>query len=153
MNCDTCGKGGQLFDADIEGTVLVVCTDCAKFGKVLRKHSTKDNFTQKFVETKKKVVESEPQKIIVSNYSSIIKKAREKMGLNQEDFAKLLQEKVSLIQHWESGKMEPSILVAEKIEKQLKIKLVDVYRDDLTLETKEARGPLTIGDIIKLRKK
>jgi len=149
-----CGREGQLFDADIEGSVLVVCASCTKFGKILRKHS-EEKYTPKYVETKKREEETKPINIIVSNYASLIKKAREKRDLNQEDFAKLLQERESTIQHLESGKLEPSIALAEKIEKQLKIKLIEVYREPVLTEssTEAAHGPLTIGDLIKFKKK
>ena len=154
LNCDMCGKEGQLFDTNIEGSVLVVCDSCTKFGTVLRKHA-EEKYTPKYVETKKREEESKPVNIIVSNYASLIKKAREKRNLNQEDFAKLLQERVSLIQHLESGRLEPSIDLAEKIEKQLKIKLIEIYREPVLTEssTKINRGPLTIGDLIKFKKK
>ncbi|PIN81056.1 TIGR00270 family protein [Candidatus Woesearchaeota archaeon CG10_big_fil_rev_8_21_14_0_10_32_9] len=149
-----CGREGQLFDADVEGSVLVVCTSCTKFGTVLRKHA-EEKYVSKYVETKKKEEESKPVNIIVSNYASLIKKSREKRGLKQDEFAKLLQEKESAIQHLESGKLEPSIVLAEKIEKQLKIKLIEVYREPVIAEssTETTRGPLTIGDLIKFKKK
>lgn len=150
-----CGKGGQLFDAEIEGGTLVVCASCAKFGKVIRKHS-EEKFVPKYVESKKQQVVSGPTKMIVNNYSSLIKKARERRGMKQDEFAKLLQERESTVQHWESGKLEPSIAVAERIEKQLKINLVETYKEQVLVDAssdEDKSRSMTIGDLIKFRKK
>ena len=37
MNCDMCGKSGDIHVALVEGTELNVCDNCARFGKILRK--------------------------------------------------------------------------------------------------------------------
>ena len=35
INCDMCGRDTQLFKADIEGTILNVCGNCSRFGKII----------------------------------------------------------------------------------------------------------------------
>ena len=52
------------------------------------------------------------------DYAKRIKNARTNSKLNQEQFAQKLNEKPSLLRRIESGKVEPTIKLAEKIEKQ-----------------------------------
>jgi len=139
--------------ASIEGVELNVCNKCAKFGKVIRK--TKPQVKEE--KTKKDLVRSVPQRekiiqILVEDYSIKIKNAREKTGLKQEDFAKKINEKASLIHNIESGKFEPSIKLARKIEKFLNIKLIEQHEEQHA-ETKGGSSEgFTIGDFIKVKK-
>ncbi|MEM4625635.1 MAG: helix-turn-helix domain-containing protein, partial [Candidatus Pacearchaeota archaeon] len=60
---------------------------------------------------------------IVQDFATLIKQAREKMGLSQDALAKKINEKVSVIKLIETGKLKPSILLGKKIERALKINL------------------------------
>ena len=89
---------------------------------------------------------------IVPGYGRIIKKKREELGLKQEDFARKINEKVSLIHNIESEHFEPSINLARKIERFLKIKLVEQFEEQLSGKSKKltSTDEMTIGDIIKI---
>jgi putative transcription factor len=161
MQCNMCGKDTELFIATIEGTELEVCKDCAKFGKNVKKIKKKEhsNYNQEPISFKKKrTIEEEVMPLILSNYSQLIKNAREKKGLKQEEFAKMVNEKASLIHSFESGKLRPSINVAKKLERFLKIKLIEEIKKDespsfLNEKDEKTNGNLTIGDLIKIKKK
>ena len=127
-SCDVCGAEGRLVRALIEGTELNVCQNCAKFGKILKAPVM---FVKKGAVIKHEQ-KPEPLEIIVPDYSTLIRKKREEMGLTQEDFAKKINEKISVIHNLESGKLEPSIDLARKLERSLGIRLVEenqVMRD------------------------
>ena len=68
MNCDLCGKTAEsLAKAIIEGVNLDVCTDCAKFGKVIvppKRPSPKEQHMQ----IQKKEQGAEKTELIVENY-------------------------------------------------------------------------------------
>lgn len=67
----------------------------------------------------------------VEGFGRIIREAREEMGLTQEDLAKQLNEKVTVIRKIEAGEFNPPIDLVRKIEKLLKIKLIVPVEKDL----------------------
>jgi putative transcription factor len=147
-----CGKETEsLMVASVEGVELSVCSNCAKFGKIVRKAAPRIEKEQE------RFVKAAPQReriiqIITPDYNTLIKNARERLGLAQEDFAKKINEKVSLIQHIESGKTEPSTSLARKIEKFLNIKLIEQHEEKHeTIKGKLSEG-FTIGDFIKTKR-
>ena len=149
MLCDMCGKETKLFTTIVESTKLNVCTDCSKYGKILglaRTAQEKEEAIQKIIE---EVTESEPIQMVLPNTSRIIKQKRESLGLTQEQLAKMLSEKSSIIQGIEKGRI-PSMDLAKKIEKRLKIILIKEYVEShkkIKIETKAA----TIGSMIKFK--
>lgn len=149
-----CGSEGEVFRTSIEDVILNVCSQCSKFGKVMS--SVK---VQEPKEIKKQQIKMarQPEKetifIIVQDYSEKIKKAREKLGLKQVDFAKKINEKDSVISKLETGGIEPSIKLARKLEKFLNIKLVDEYQESSKALPKTKGKGFTIGDMVKVRKK
>jgi len=144
MICDMCGSEGKLYKTIIEDAHLKVCHECRKFGKVIG-----------IVEQKQedKVIESAPQieimEIIVEDYAEKIRKKREDLGLKQEEFAKKISEKESLIQKIESGHLEPSIGLAKKISSFLKIKLTEEHQELHEKQAKTKTNTFTIRDFIK----
>lgn len=149
--CDLCGKESELYKTLIEETELNVCKKCSEFGRVLGKIRTEHVKEKKKKEKKIKPIEKEVIQIIVPNYSRLIKEAREKLNLKQEDFAKKINEKQNLIHLIETSKFEPSINLAKKLEKFLKIKLVEEH-EEIREDKKETKtDTFTIGDFIKVK--
>lgn len=145
-----CGKDTELFTAVIEGSQLCVCENCGKFGKVLKKVVPKT--TTKPVKVKQEPVIVEQ---IVSDYAQRIKNAREKRNLTQKDFAKLVAVRESLIHKMETGHFEPPIDLARRMEKILKITLIEVGEENSVIpqEKGEKHVGMTIGDVIKIKQK
>lgn len=143
--CELCGTDTRLVTALVEGTELNVCQKCGQYGKILKKPVMKRK------PTPKPIVPEVTEKI-VSNYSSKIGTARRQEKMTQEEFAKMLNEKESIIQKIEAGSFKPSISLARKLERKLNIKLVEEDKAlPINIKT-EKRGPLTIGDLIKIKK-
>lgn len=146
MQCEMCGKEQEFLKrAKIDGSIMRVCESCANFGKTILE-------PREFIAKKKKFEEDiEPTEFIAEDYSSKIRDAREKLGLTQEELAKKLAEKVSIIHKLESGHFEPGIELARKLENFLKIKLVLTDSEELEIKEKQDHksSPLTIGDLIK----
>jgi len=118
-----CGLDSELFKARIEGTELNVCKRCLQFGTQLEQMAR--------VHAPVKIVqkpEEEVQEVIVSNYSHLVKDRREALNLKQEDLAKRLSEKVSIIHKIETGAY-----------KNRAINMLIAYggRDDILHATKE----------------
>ena len=145
-NCDLCGKKTELISALVEGTMLSVCTNCSKFGNVVQLNKSNIN--------KPKVIEIDRYlDDITDDFAEKIKTAREKLNLKQEELALKVQEKLSVIQCLESGKIKPQISAARKLEKFLGIKLIEtVHLPEINKLNVKDRA-LTIGDLINLEKK
>jgi len=155
MQCDLCGKEEELFLTEIEGTKLNVCKGCSKFGKVIKKIEKRDNVTYEKKEpiTKIATPDVEIVQLIVPNFNKIIKGKREKLGLKQKELAKIIAEKESVIHKLESGLIEPNLGLVRKLEKFLKVKLVEEQEVTRTGSKATISSDITIGDLIKIKKK
>jgi putative transcription factor len=161
MQCEMCGSETEvLLKTDIEGSVLNVCRNCAAFGKVMgevrtapKQRKSEKRHTQEREMPAAIHDEQEPILVIVPGFSQKIKEAREKRGLDQAKFAKQINEKDSLIHKLETGTIEPSIKLAHKIEQFLGITLVQEYKDEKIASTSDSAKQVTIGDMIRLRKR
>jgi putative transcription factor len=146
--CEMCGKESFLKTADVEGVDLSVCENCVKFGVVKKKA---------FVPRKSHALVSHdgPSFLVVKDYAQKIRQAREAKGMSQEDFAKFLSERASVVQKWESGHMRPRIGIARKIGKLLQIRLLEREGQEKTEEVvkRKVSDELTLGDFIKVRKR
>ena len=150
MNCDICAAPATMH-ATIEGAPLSVCAPCARSAKDARpiplamKRSAKPS---------RKPAQTKPQKIvvIVSDYAQRIRAARQKRGLGQEDFAKLIAEKESVVRKLERKSIDLEMALAKKLERVLGIVLVEERDEEKVPKGAAARtGPLTIGDIMAPR--
>lgn len=147
MSCELCGKEGELYKSIVEGSQMNVCQNCSKFGKIIQTPKTNIKFKPK--PFKKKQEMPETIFLIVDNYAELIKRSREKMKLKQEEVAKKIAEKESLIHSIESGKHEPNINLARKLERFFDINLVEEHKEEQKNIGKTNAGSLTIGDLIK----
>jgi len=147
MNCEMCGKSGELNLALVEGVKMHLCTSCSKFGKSLNQHKQ-----TKYTPTIASIKPLESNEEVVQNFAQILKQEREKRNFEQKDFAKLLSEKESLLHKMESGHYVPSLETAKKIQRILKIRLVTEQKEASIGNKTKFSGPLTIGDFIKKRK-
>jgi len=148
MACDICGKNSELFRAVVEEVELNVCIDCSAYGKVLGKKQEQIEFIKP--KSSYKIEEAE---IITDEFASIIKNARESLGMTQKEFAARINEKESFIHKMETGSIELSIPLARKLEKLLKIKLVEKYTESGKIISNEKSEGMTLGDFIKIKKK
>lgn len=146
-----------MLKAKVEGTVLDVCEGCARFGEVIRRPApihTKNipsSRPQAQMPARKEIVQ-----MIVEDYAEKIRNAREKRGLKQEEFAKMLNQKESVMQKIEAGSFQPSINLARKLERKLSIKLIEEFSEsgEVPLETRKSKTDgFTLGDFIKDKRK
>ncbi|MFC7057633.1 multiprotein bridging factor aMBF1 [Halovenus salina] len=87
---------------------------------------------------------------IAPDYDERIRNARESAGLTQDELAKQLNEKASLMRKLEHGETLPSDDVREKIERGLDISLTTSGGSDETdWESDDATGGYTLGDVVE----
>ncbi|MHA1749799.1 MAG: multiprotein bridging factor aMBF1 [Promethearchaeota archaeon] len=179
MECEICGKKiiGHPIKITVEGVQVFACQECSSFGERVYEHNERKSHYQKQprntqqtsnynreekrkhsfnMQSKKDKTLSRREKNalleLLPNYDVIIKKARGKMS--QENFAKSLNEKVTLIRKIETKKMKPTIKLARKIENLYHVKLLEnEERDDAEdldwkSKRKDSMTP-TLGDFIK----
>lgn len=149
--CDLCGRETELVQAEIEGTEMSVCRACAQYGTIKspqipkKAPAIRKSFHKKPThEPALEVIET-----IIPDYPKKIRQAREKLGLNQEDFAKKLNIKESLIHKMETGSFEPNLNLAKKLGKKLKINLIQKTQEEEVALPKTSSDEVTIADLIK----
>ncbi|MBE6508268.1 MAG: TIGR00270 family protein [Methanobrevibacter sp.] len=163
MECEICGKPvpeNNPIRAKIEGSVMVVCKECSKLGKI-QKAPPKPKFRQ---QTKSKGSQNtrnrnysrrdEPSEELVENFDMEIRKARESKDWSREDLGKKINERVSVITRIETGKMTPDIKLTKKLEKALNIKLLEKTSEvDLNQFISNSSGERTLGNVMKIKRK
>lgn len=116
MECEVCGCliFGKPHRALIEGVAMNVCSGCTTLGKIIEEPARREQLG-----LREEMAELE----IVEDYPALIRRARERMGLRQEELAKRLAERTSVIQRLESGRLRPDERLLSKLERALGIKL------------------------------
>ena len=163
MECEICGKPvpeNNPIRAKIEGSVMVVCKECSKLGKI-QKAPPKPKFVkqerskkQTKTRTKNYSRRDEPTDELIEDFGAEIRKAREAKNWSREDLGKKINERVSVITRIETGKMTPDNKLTKKLEKALNIKLLeDVDNVDLNQFINSSSGERTLGNIMKIKRK
>ena len=163
-DCPICGGKiwGKAQKVLIEGAKITVCQSCAQLGK---KIITKKSDIEKLAINKPKINKSkqsfkstrtlEPSIEIISDYTMKIRNVRTQKNLTQEQFAQKLNEKPSLLRRIESGKVEPNLKLAKKIEEVYNIKILK-ETDQVRVDTKKfmkKSSTASLGDIAFIKKK
>ncbi len=151
MNCEMCGKETELYTATIEGINLKVCKRCAGHGKIIAKTRPKAVPRRIKKTAKPEQVEIELVEAVLEDFAERIRDARTKTGMTQKDFAKKINEKESLLHKMETGGFKPSLPLAKKLEKMLRINLIEQREEEKVVMSKGKKGgALTIGDLLKI---
>jgi transcriptional regulator, XRE family len=88
---------------------------------------------------------------VAQDYEERIRRARENQRLSQEELAKQLNEKASLIRKLERGDSLPTDSVQSKLEGALDISLTEGAggADDTEWEGGTSEGEYTLGDVVQ----
>ena len=163
MECEICGKEVPEHNpirAKIEGSVMVVCKECSKLGKI-QKAPPKPKFRKqdktkrpKTTRNKNYSRQDEPTEELIEDFDIEIRKARESKDWSREVLGKKINERVSVITRIETGKMTPDLKLTKKLEKALNIKLLEkVNNVDLNQFVNTSSGERTLGNVMKIKRK
>lgn len=147
MNCEICDKRApNPVKIRLEGATMTVCESCAKLGERV-------SLPPVFAQRREKELEFSKEDI-VRNYASLVKNAREKRGMTQEQLAREILEKEFLIQRIEQGRMQPTIILAKKLQRALGIQLITMAaQENVAVGGALNTSGATLGDFIKVKKK
>ncbi|MEF8819279.1 MAG: multiprotein bridging factor aMBF1 [Haloferacaceae archaeon] len=169
--CEMCGaERASLTTAKVEGAELELCDDCADFGTEVK--TTSSSGSTKYSTSSSSGTSSassgssggssssgggstrrrdmfDDMDEVATDYDQRIREAREGEGLSQEDLAKELNEKASLIRKLERGDVLPSDEVQQKLERRLDISLVEGSGDSDTEWEGSDGTTTTLGDVVK----
>ncbi|MCI4353777.1 MAG: multiprotein bridging factor aMBF1 [Thermoplasmata archaeon] len=140
MICEMCGKDVEsLSQVRVEGSVLHLCSDCAKFGVVVAPPPSSAPVGRpasaslgpgpaRFATPGRRMEERDlykelPDMELAPDWAKRIRVAREKLTWTPEDLGKKLNEKKSVVLKIESGSFRPSDQMVRKIERLLRIRL------------------------------
>ena len=162
MICEMCGKSVTfLRKVTIEGVLLEVCPECAKFGVESKKEVPKEQAPKPIIaqrlEVREKrgrprdVLERFEKEDIVEDYAQRIRAARERTGMSQKDLAMKINERVTILSKIEAAQMRPDEKVIAKLQKELGIVLKEKVPEVVTVK-ESARASLTLADLIKMQK-
>ncbi len=157
MTCELCGKDvGKTTTVKVEGSEMEVCGECKKYGKEVLTSEKKNQSTQEVLQRIKEKKSSrrssggyeESTEELALDYSERIESARLENDLTQEELAKRINEKKSVIAKLEREDMRPSEDLRKKLETTLDIKLTEKIKSAPTKTTEKSDG-ITIGDLIE----
>jgi len=157
MRCEICGKKviGKPVRTKIENSIMLTCNECSKFGKVQREPPKPQRRPGRRAPAggRRSYRSQEPTYEVIENYQTVIREAREKKGWSREDLGEKIYEKVSVIHRLESGKMVPDLKLARKLERILKVTLLEKTEEAQLDELSGSNmRKATIGDIARIKK-
>lgn len=144
--------------AVVERTILNVCSNCERFGKVLSAPAARDavvpgNVPMAMEKRKRQqapsdVYATEAMSLeMVPDFAQRIKLAREKKGWTRQDLGGRVGEREPTIARIEAGALHPTDSVAKKMERELGIRLFESVSTGATKAT-PTRG-MTLGDMLR----
>ena len=91
---------------------------------------------------------------MIENYNTAVRNAREAKNWSREDLGKKINERVSVINRIESGKMTPDNKLTKKLEKALNITLLEKVNEvDLNQFINNSSGERTLANVVKIKRK
>ena len=137
MICELCGREvPKLKMVDVEGSILKVCFDCAKFGKESAPKPVEPSGDEKGEAIHRRLEQrtkrmggrdifSEFSEELVEDYHKLIARARNDKEWTQADLGRKLNERKSIIAKLENKTIKPDNKLIRKLEKTLEIVLLE----------------------------
>lgn len=163
--CEMCGKTVGTRRFMVEGTVMNLGLECAKYGTPMdapapagSRAAVEQGLERRAqrMQTKSVYGGDADSWVLVGDYGARIHKAREAKGWTHEFLGNKVQARVPELKHIEAGKLRPSDDVAKRMEKELGIELLEKVEGPSPIVTGAAAkkgatgsGGLTIGDMLK----
>jgi putative transcription factor len=157
MICEICGSEVRhLRTMLVDRATLDVCDRCSRFGKPVESRVPQAPPTHRRATGPRKVSggQTKAEYDVVDGYGALIRGARERKGLTQEELGKRVNEKSSTVHRLESQSLAPSLALARKLERFLKITLLEKagLEEELESSVRSSSDDVTLGEVIRIRK-
>ncbi|MFC7138362.1 multiprotein bridging factor aMBF1 [Halosimplex aquaticum] len=173
VQCEMCGKETSSPNrVKIEGAELDVCDECTDFGTEVKQQTSSGASTKYSTSSSSSSGSSsstsssssssgggssgsrrdmfDEMDELAQDYDETVRSARESAGLSQEDLARKLNEKASLIRKIERGDTLPSDEVQTKLESALDVDLsAGGTTDESEWSGGDSTGEYTLGDVVE----
>ena len=136
--CELCGNPIQIpKNVIIDGSIFNVCLSCSKRGKPYEPNQppSKKTFSpkkgsipvpqKKPIKVYPKTIQIIDEKVLRPDFGTIIREARMKKGITQENVANQISEKITLYKKIETGGIKPNEILSKKLERVLGIQLYE----------------------------
>jgi putative transcription factor len=123
LTCEVCGIPIKTLPSrvEIDGATLSVCPNCAKRGTPIGGPLVTHKAATPYAISSREVA---PEFEVDPEYDTIVRHAREKLGLTQEALGRMINVKPSVISHVETRKMKPDLVLARTLMHYLKVNLL-----------------------------
>jgi putative transcription factor len=138
--CELCGSKSANKKTKLEGAILNVCDECVGYGQEVK--------VPVMNLERKPLPKIDTDVTVKSNFKDLVRNAREKRGLKQEELAAKLNEKLSILKRVEEGWV-PSPNLISKLEKFFNMELQEKIEESVTSK-KKGKEVLTIGDVVEI---
>ncbi len=163
MICELCGKEvPRTRTVSVEGSVLSVCGECAKFGSevagpigVRRPGNLADPVVAQRLERRQQrmaerdIYGTPAAEELAEDFGERIRQAREARGWKQADLGAKVNERASVIAKLESRATVPTDAMIPKIERVLGIRLREKV-EPVAVKKHSGSAPVTLGDLIRM---
>lgn len=157
MHCELCGKEilGKPKRVIVEGAELETCAACASLGTEIRRPQTLIGPTNKVTahtRTRYRDIYRQMEGELDPDFDDIVKNARKRAGITQEQLAAKIMEKALVIKKIERKELTPDDKLRKKLEKALNVNLlIEIGREKA--QRGKPSGNLTLGDIAVVKRR
>ena len=157
MHCELCGKEipGKPKRVVVEGAQLETCAACAGLGKEIRRPQTvwaPTNKVAAHARPRYRDIYRQIEGELDPDFDHIVKYARQKSGLTQEQLAAKIMERALIIKKIERKELTPDDKLRKKLEKALNVSLlIDVGREKA--QKGKPSENLTFGDVAIVKRR
>lgn len=157
MHCELCGKEivGKPKRVAIEGAELDTCSFCGSLGTEIRQtHGVTKPKGKGVLRTRARYrdIYRQMEGELDPDFDEIVKEARERAGLTQEQLAGKIMEKALVIKKIERKELTPDDKLRKKLEKALNVNLLIELGAEKPRPDKHG-GNLTLGDIAVVKRR
>ena len=173
VQCEMCGSETSSPNrVKVEGAELDVCDECTDFGTEVKQQTSSGASTKYSTSSSSSSSSSgsssssssssaggssrprrdmfDEMDELAQDYDETVRSARESAGLSQEDLARKLNEKASLIRKIERGDTLPSDEIQAKLESELGVDLsAGGTADESEWSGGSSTGEYTLGDVVE----
>lgn len=161
VRCEMCGKEAEgLRAAIVEGTKMQVCSSCSDFGveavgsdqEVTGRSKVTESMEKRRRRMRSRDIYDDMTEQLVPDYGDRVRQGREAKGWSQEDLAKELKEKRSIVSKVEQGKHHPRDDLVDLLEKVLGITLMEKPEPaskGSAGSSSSSDDAMTLGDMLK----